>query len=311
MLEKVIGVVHYALFPEMGSGAGNVLATIEPILRDEFFGAIEITWIKDDRARRQVAETLDDAGIQVMFSGGPPLLSSGLSLSSIDRIERQNAVELAKRLIDMACEVKARNLLIPSGPDPGDALRQAALVAFNRSMEEICSYAVTLRPQDPPVICLEPFDRNIQWRQLLGPTSLAASAIAETRKQFANCGITLDMSHVAQLGENLVDAIRDAGDCLVHAHIANCVLATSDALFGDMHPPFDLANGEYVPEDMVRFLHALEDSGFYCRPCPYGKPVVSLEVRPLQGQDPWQVLAIHKAQLSFGIEHSLKMERER
>lgn len=297
-MEKVIGVVHYALFPDMASGVGNVMPTIEPLLLDGFFRAIEIAWIKDGHTRQQVAETLHSSGIEVMFSGGPPFLSSGLSLSSTNCTERLRAVEFAKRLIDMACDVNARNLLIPSGPDPGDDLRQAALAAFRLSMDEICSYAAIQRPKDPPVICLEPFDRHIRWRQLLGPTKLAATVIADIRKQSPNCGITLDMSHVAQLGENLEDAIRDAGDCLVHAHIANCVLAADDDLFGDMHPPFSIPHGEYVWEDMARFIRALDDSGFYSRPCLYGKPVVSLEVRPLRGQDPWEVLRKHRARLS-------------
>lgn len=297
-MERLLGVVHYALFPAAGSGTGDVTETFEPILRDGSFGAIEVTWIKDDHVRRKAASILSSADVQVMFSGGPPLLSSGLSLSSVNSVDRQRAVDFARQLVDMAYELGARNLLIASGPDPGGTLRQAAIAAFERSLEELCAHAITQRPHDPLVICVEPFDREVQWRQLLGPTRLSAAVISDIRKRFANCGITLDMSHVVQLGENLEGAIDAAGNCLVHAHIANCVLDRGNLLFGDMHPPFDVPGGEYHPEDMVRYLKALDSSGFFSRPCPYGKPVVSLEIRPAVGQDPVKLLGDCKAHLT-------------
>ncbi len=298
-MPRLLGVVHYALFPASGSGTGDISDTFEPVLSDGDFGAIEVTWIKDDRERSRAAEILRRAGIQVMFSGGPPLLSSGLSLSDVDNAGRAKAVGLAKRLVDMACELGARNLLVSSGPDPGSALREDALSGFRRSLEEICSYAVDRRPENPVVVCVEPFDREVQWRQLLGPTALAAALVREVRRSLGNCGITLDMSHVAQLREDLTRAIDSAGDCLVHAHLANCVLDPADPLFGDMHPGFDVPGGAYRPEDMGRYLAALDRSGFFSRPCPYGQPVASIEVRPAPGQAPAEVLSACKPYLGL------------
>lgn len=289
-MERLLGVVHYALFPSAGSGTGDITESFEVILSDGFFGAIEITWIKDDRARRKAADILSEAGLLVMFSGGPPLLNSGLSLSSVDPAGRRRAVDFTRRLLDMACELGARNVLIASGPDPGSALREAAVASFQESLEELCAYGLAQRHDDPVVICVEPFDREVQWRQLLGPTLLSAKVVSEVRKRFANCGITLDMSHVAQLGESLAGAVDAAGDCLVHAHVANCVLDPTSPLFGDMHPSFGVPGGVYLPADMARYLAALDNSGFFTRPSPYGRPVVSLEIRPAAGQDPREIL---------------------
>ena len=89
-MERLIGVVHYALFPAAVSGTGDVTGSFEPILSDGFFGAIEVTWIKDDQVRRKAADILSGAGVQVMFSGGPPLLNSDLSLSSVDSASRSS-----------------------------------------------------------------------------------------------------------------------------------------------------------------------------------------------------------------------------
>lgn len=289
-MDGLVGVVHYALFPSAGSGTDDLTGTFDVILEDGFFGAIEITWMNDERVRRKAARILQSTGLQVMFSGGPALLPSGLNLAALSESERKRAVDLGKTLVDQAYELGARNLLLASGPDPGAALRTSAIDAFKTSLEELCEYALSSCPRDPLVITVEPFDRDVHWRQLLGPTALSAAVIGEVRTQYKNCGITLDMSHVAQLNEGIEDAVRDAGDCLVHAHIANCVLERGDSLYGDLHPHFDVENGVYMPKDVSRFLDALDSSGFFSHPCPCGKPVVSFEIKPVAGQDPAAIL---------------------
>lgn len=290
-MKRLFGVVHYALFPSVGSGTGDIVATLEPILDDDFFGAIEVSWIKDKAMRSKVAGILRESGLQVMFSGGPPLLSGGYNLSSTDSSERRDALRFTEQLIDMAYEVGGRNILISSGRGQGESSHRPAISAFKDSLAELCSYAVTQNPDDPLTVCLEPFDTDVHQRQLLGPTRLSASVVSDVRRHHANCGITLDMSHAAQLGENIEEAVEAAGDCLVHAHIANCVLTPGDPLYGDMHPPFEVFNGVYGHEDITRFIESLDAGGFFSRLCPYGRPVVSIEIRPQPGQDPTEILA--------------------
>lgn len=285
----LLGIVHYALFPASGTGEWDPTGSLEMVLDDDVFGAVEITWIKSGDVRRRVAKILADGGKQVMFSGGPPLLNSKLSLCSLDSAGRRQAVDFARSLVDMAYELGARNLLISSGPDPGEVLRDSAVLSFERSLEDICLHAAKQNPDRPLVICLEPFDRAVHFRQLIGGTGLAAAVIRQVRSAVPNCGITLDMSHAAQLGEKLSDAVRDAGSCLVHAHIANCVLKHGDPLYGDMHPPFDVPGGVYSPKDIALYLGLLETSGYFARPCLYGDPVVSFEVKPTAESGPARV----------------------
>ncbi len=298
-MERLFGIVHYALYPAAGTGEGDLTHTYEPILQDSAFGAIEITWIKDARTRRKAERMLAGSNSQVMFSGGPPLLSSGLNLGSVGTSDRARAVSFAKMLIDMAYELGARNILISSGADPGGGGRDAAIEAFRRSLGELCAYAALQNPGRPLTVCVEPFDREIHWRQLLGPTRLANDLMQRVRADFPNCGLTLDMSHAAQLGEKLKDAIGAAAGSLVHAHIANCVLERGNPLFGDMHPPFDVPGGVYKEEDVRLYVKGLEDAGFFTGPCPYGKPVVSFEIRPPDGIKPAFVLDECKRLLSL------------
>ncbi|HHX27872.1 MAG: sugar phosphate isomerase/epimerase family protein [Bacillota bacterium] len=295
-MKGLLGVVHYALFPESCSGDWDLTGSLDVVLQDNAFGAIELTWIKDGTIRRKAAEKLRVSGLQVMFSGGPAFSGSGFSLCSVDESDRLQAVAFANYLVDMACELGGRNLLVPSGPDPGEESRSPALDALRRSLIEICRYSRECRPENPVVVTLEPFDRDVDCRQLVGSTRLARDVVARVRERYQNCGITLDMSHVAQLGEDMAQAIHDAGDCLSHAHIANCVLDPKSPLYGDKHPPFGVPGGVYSLDDAVRYIDLLERSGFFSRPCPYGQPVVSLEVRP-GNLDPVEVLEEFKGRV--------------
>ena len=46
-----LGVVQYVSFPQVIAGTGPVVETIERVLADEFFTAIEITWIEDEAVK--------------------------------------------------------------------------------------------------------------------------------------------------------------------------------------------------------------------------------------------------------------------
>ena len=50
-----VGIVHFMAFPECMKGEGPIYDTLTKIVEDEFFSAVEITWIKDpDKARKDV-----------------------------------------------------------------------------------------------------------------------------------------------------------------------------------------------------------------------------------------------------------------
>ena len=56
-----MSIVHCMAFPNTFSGEGPIVETIKKIAEDPFFGAIEITWIKDNNIRREVREILRQA----------------------------------------------------------------------------------------------------------------------------------------------------------------------------------------------------------------------------------------------------------
>ena len=48
------GIVHFMAFPATIKGEGPILETCRQILDDDYFGVIEISWIKDPAVRAQV-----------------------------------------------------------------------------------------------------------------------------------------------------------------------------------------------------------------------------------------------------------------
>jgi sugar phosphate isomerase/epimerase len=108
------------------------------------------------------------------------------------------------------------------------------------------------------------------------------------KQEYDNFGIMLDLSHLPLLKEGSEQAIRDVGPHLVHAHIGSCVCDESHPNYGDTHPPFSVPGSVNSVRDVVAYLRALWDSGFFKR---NDRPIVSFEVSPREGENPDVVLA--------------------
>ena len=81
--------------------------------------------------------------------------------------------------------------------------------------------------------------------QLSGPTEdslLIAKSIKEKYKMF---WLTMDTSHIAQLGEDPERSLILAAPYCDHVHIANCILDSGSSLYGDKHPSFDIDSVVY------------------------------------------------------------------
>jgi hypothetical protein len=108
-------------------------------------------------------------------------------------------------------------------------------------------------------ILLEPGDRDVHFRQLLGHTDISIEFTAALRKEGIPLGLIFDISHVAQLGEDLTTAWNMARPCCDHVHFANCVLEKGNPLYGDRHPFFEIPQGVYSHRDARDFLALLQN----------------------------------------------------
>ncbi len=293
-----IGIVHPMAFPETGEGEGPILETLEKVATDSFFSAVEVTQMKDASVRREAAALLACAGLDVVFAAQPPLFQSGLSLCDLDAAARQKAVDLCKGLIDQAYELGASIMVVHSGADPGEAQRADAKKALIESLKAVCADAQEKAGERMLSISLENFDRDVDKKCLIGPTREAAEVAAAVYESASNSGLTIDLSHQALLREKVDEMVLSAVDHLIHVHIGNCMVSDlSSPAYGDKHPRFAYPGSVVGVEELKRFLEALVYAGYFKRNAPTAMPVVSFEVKPLEGESPEVVIANAKRTL--------------
>jgi len=287
-----VGLIHPMAYPSVMKGEGPVLETLKKILEDEYFGAVEVTWIQDPKVRAMAAEMLRCAHVDIIFAGQPPLLTQKLDLNSADESARQMAIDQCKKSVDQAYELGASILALLSGPDPADGNRRAATDRLADSLCQICTYAKVKADGKPITISLETFDRTIDKKCLIGPTDEAIELASSVKAECANFGLTVDLSHQPLLSESINHMVVKASEYLVHVHIGNCVMSdTSHAAYGDAHPAFGCLCGENDVDEVAEFLRCLMDVGFFKKEVPTSMPVVSFEVKPLPGEDSEVVVA--------------------
>jgi len=79
-----VGLIHFMAYPQTIKGEGPILETIKKIAADEYFNAVEVTWIKDEEVRRQVRKMLETAHMTVAYGAQPRLLTTGMNINDLD-----------------------------------------------------------------------------------------------------------------------------------------------------------------------------------------------------------------------------------
>jgi sugar phosphate isomerase/epimerase len=283
------GVVHGAAY---AGHDHDPLATTERFLLDPKVQAVEGAWDLDGVAAADLRDRLTWSGCDIVYVVGGFMRRQKIDPSADSAAERASARDVLKRLVETASGYGAAMMLLCTGPDTGPQRRGDAIRQFGETVQALCEHARAVRPDRPMWITVEHFDRELDQKRLLGPTAEAAALLADIRKQHSNVGMTLDLSHVVQLGEDIEEAVAAAGDVLIHAHVANCGLDRSlPATFGDSHCRFGAGGGAVTLDDVVRFLMALVRHGYGSRPVATSMPIISVEMKTPQGETPELALA--------------------
>jgi len=290
-----LGIVHFMAFPTALRGEGPIAESVSKIAEDDFFTAIELTWIKDATEKEKTKAILEASALAVAYAAQPAVLTTPLNPNSLDDAERQKAVNTLKQEIDSAYDMNAVGIAFLSGKDPGDEQRKDATAALIATTQELCDYAksnarprgLNAKSKGSLKVVLETFDRAIDKKSLIGPSDEAA-AFAEAVNR-GNFGLMVDLSHLPIQFESPKEALTNVKDYLVHIHVGNCMMKDSDHPgYGDMHPRFGIEGGENDVEELTEFLAALFDIGYLGE----GKqPFVSFEVKPLEGETSELVIA--------------------
>ncbi len=270
-----MSIVHFMAFPKTMTGEGPIAATVSKVAEDPFFGAVEITRIKDPAERGAAKNVIEASHIQVGFGGQPIVLLGKLNPNSLDEAERKAAVVALKAGVDEAAEVGAERMAFLSGRDPGDKDRPAAFKALVKSTKELCAYG-----QDKGVgITCETFDRTIDKKALIGPSEFAAEYAAAVRGEYADFGLMYDLSHQPLLYEEADKALSILKPYLVHIHVGNGVRDEGKPGYGDLHPRFGWPGGCNDVDELAVFIRALFKVG-YLGEGKKEKPWVGFEVKP-------------------------------
>lgn len=287
-----VGIIHFMAYPETIKGDGSILETLKKLAVDDYFDAVEITWIKDESVRSQARALLDTSHLTVAYGGQPRLLTTGLNINDLNEDGRRKAVETLKQGIDEAYEMGAVGFAFLSGKYDEER-KEEAFTALVASTKELCAYA---QSKGNLKVVHEIFDYDIDKKSLVGPVQLAKRYAEEVCKDCNNFGLMVDLSHLPLLREKPKESIVPIKDYLVHAHIGNCIVADpSMPGYGDMHPRFGCMGGENDVDELVEYLRVLMDVGFLNKE---NRPIVSFEVKPLPGEDSDVVIANAKRTLN-------------
>jgi sugar phosphate isomerase/epimerase len=192
-------------------------------------------------------------GRRSIFLAGARQKSQGLSLCTLDESERLRAVKALSECMRFALRAGAEAVLITSGGRPSRDEDEP------HCFEMLRDSILRLHEAVPDMkLLLEPGDRDIEFCQLIGGTDVAVKFLETVLKQVP-LTLTFDMSHVAQLGEDLPSAWNVAKDYCSHVHLANCVLKQGSPLYGDKHPFFGIRDGVYSHDDAKAFFSRLAE----------------------------------------------------
>lgn len=287
-----VGLIHFMAYPECGKGEGPILETLKKIAMDDYFDAVEISWIKDDNVRKKAKKILETSHLAVAYGAQPRLLTTGLNINDINEGKRLEALKTLKDGIDEAYEMNSKGFAFLSGKYKEDK-KEEAFQALLKSTRELCSYA---KEKGNMKVLLEVFDYDVDKKSLIGPAALAKRFAKEITEQYDNFGLVVDLSHIPQLHETIEESILPVREYILHAHMGNCVIKDPKLpAYGDQHPRFGFPNSECDVDELTEYLKVLKFIGFINKENP---PIISFEIKPYGDEDPDLVIANAKKVLN-------------
>ena len=189
-----------------------------------------------------------------IFLGAALQKFQNLNLCSKNAGDRKKAVDALAECFRFARQAGSEFVLINSGTRPEQEKDDAVCLSYLKdSIIELHHRAADIH------ILLEPGDRDVEYRHLLGHTEMSVSFVEDIRTEVPCIGLVFDISHIAQLNEDLYSSWSKAKKYCTHVHLANCVLNRLSALYGDKHPLFSAEGGVYSHESAAAFYQSLQN----------------------------------------------------
>lgn len=266
------------------------LDAIERALDTGFYSRIETCNINEAAHRARTRRMMEAHGAALTYWTIPAMTAEGLCLSSMDKSMRDRTVKRISDMIGEAVECGAEYIGIPSGSDPGAAHREDAT---KHLIDSICQLNDVMARYPNTALLIEPLDREVHKRQLIGPIEEAVALCQKVRAEGVPFYICWDGAHEALGGANLERSFATAAPYMAQFHLCNAVLNPQSPLYGDYHMPVslkrDAADESYltmeVAAQILRQAQALNGAS--------GRQLsVALEIRTKDGGDGAQTEAL-------------------
>jgi sugar phosphate isomerase/epimerase len=284
-----MGTIHWMSYPP---ARYDYMESLHKLLADDFFEAIEITKIDDDKLRKKTKDLLAQSHMTVCYGAQPTLLSSGLNPNDLDEDKRAYAEKVLIEAVDEAKYLGSKGIAFLAGKWTEETKDQNYSQLLKTTVH-VCQYAAT----KDMTVNLEVFDYDLDKAVLIGPAPYAAKFAQDVRRECDNFGLLVDLSHFPTTYESSKFVIQTLKPYINHLHIGNAVVKEGYPGYGDKHPRFGYPNSANDTEELLDFFKVLKAEGFFRQDHPY---VLSMEVMPTSDEDADIIVAntkrvIHRA----------------
>lgn len=279
------GAVISNAWPQSRNTEGATLRAIEEVLAAHpFFEAFQTVDVPFPAERRQIRRLLHDQGRPHTYTLTRVLGEQKVSLSSLDPVNRQRAVDTVITQFEHAAEIGAGTVAIISGSRPADPARRVeALEALEDALAQLVS---AIRRYPGMELLIEPLDYEADKRNTLGSTPEAVAICRRLAKRQLCLALCLDTAHLILNQEDTVAAVAQARDFITEFHFCNPVLDRASAVYGDRHIPFG-APGVVCQPEITAFMSGLHREGYLS---PAVRPRVYCEVMQAAPMTPLGVI---------------------
>lgn len=263
----------------------RLIAVLRKVAAMDFYRNVELPSFPTKAQRETVRSILQNEGLSAITFVAPYMNEAGLSLCDLDDARRERAMDTLKYHAELAADCGYMTFGVPSGPDPGEALRPAALEAQADSLGRIADFCMELGMK----CSIEPLDRYAHKKGLIGPMDEVVAWFAPLRAAHPNLYLHWDSAHEQLGGLGVLHTLELAAPYLSQIHLCDCISDPTHPCFGDLHmepahAPDWTTEGFLTPElgaEIIRRAAAFEPAAGVDRFW------ISIEVLGHRGDDLW------------------------
>jgi len=252
-----LGLVHHLLYPKCTTDPDYHVDTLEEFIKRKDIEALDCCIPYGDERRKLLLTKVRNCGKDVAYALHL-FPNRKISLSSLDPQEQAISRLVIQDQIDMAAAVGATGFVFPSGADIPDDRHKA-----KESFKNFCIWFCAALKHHEITALLEPFDREIDKKFLYGPINECVELMDALSKEVDNIGLELDIAHLPLMFEDFSHAIKTSAKYIKRVHMGNCIMKNkNNPLYGDMHPPIGIKEGEIDIPELGLILQNLLEVGY-------------------------------------------------